>query len=94
MPMTVDQFRAKLAETNLFVYERSVDEAQGTVVAMVKKDLTKLCSSKAKAVTLQAVMINSIPFHFSRLEKYVLICPICKICGKIYQSVVNKLLVD
>lgn len=42
MPMTVDQFRAKLAETNLFVYERSVDEAQGTVVAMVKKDLTKL----------------------------------------------------
>jgi hypothetical protein len=40
--MTIDSFRALLARTDLFVYERSVDEAQNTVAALVRKDLTKL----------------------------------------------------
>jgi len=40
--MTVDMFRALLADTDLFVYERSVDEREGTVAAMVRRDLTKL----------------------------------------------------
>ena len=39
--MTVDQFRALLADTDLFVYERSVDECQGTVAALVRRGLEK-----------------------------------------------------
>ncbi len=34
--MTIDQFRALLSNTDLFVYERSVDEAENTVAALVK----------------------------------------------------------
>ena len=39
--MTVDTFRALLADTDLFVYERSVDEADGTVAALVRRGLEK-----------------------------------------------------
>ena len=39
--MTVDMFRALLAETDLFVYERSVDESEGTVAALVRRGLDK-----------------------------------------------------
>ena len=34
--MTVDAFRALLSNTDLFVYERSVDENDGTVAALVR----------------------------------------------------------
>ena len=37
--MTVDEFRALLANTDLFLYERSVDQSQGTVAAMVRRGL-------------------------------------------------------
>ena len=40
--MTVDQFRAQLAHTDLFLYERSVDEADGTVAALVRRGSEKL----------------------------------------------------
>ena len=40
--MTVDMFRALLSNTDLYVYERSVDEAEGTVAALVRRDLEKL----------------------------------------------------
>jgi hypothetical protein len=40
--MTVDMFRALLADTDLFVYERSVDEAENTVAALVRRGLEKL----------------------------------------------------
>ena len=36
--MTVDAFRALLSNTDLFVYERSVDENDGTVAALVRRD--------------------------------------------------------
>lgn len=39
--MTVDMFRALLSNTDLFVYERSVDEADGTVAALVRRGLEK-----------------------------------------------------
>ena len=41
--MTIDQFRALLSNTDLFVYERSVDEAENTVAALVKQAST--CAS-------------------------------------------------
>ena len=34
--MTVDAYRALLSNTDLFVYERSVDENDGTVAAPVR----------------------------------------------------------
>ena len=34
--VTVDAFRALLSNTDLFVYERSVDENDGTVAALVR----------------------------------------------------------
>ena len=37
--MTVDAFRALLSNIDLFVYERSVDENDGTVAALVRRDL-------------------------------------------------------
>ena len=40
--MTIDQFRALLSNTDLFVYERSVDEAENTVAALVRRGLEKL----------------------------------------------------
>ena len=39
--MTVDAFRALLANTDLFVYERSVEEREGTVAALVRRGLEK-----------------------------------------------------
>ena len=39
--MTIDQFRALLANTDLFVYERSVDQAENTVAALVRRGLEK-----------------------------------------------------
>lgn len=52
--MTVDLFRALLADTDLFVYERSVDETENTVAALVRRGLTKLLAvagEKAAAFT-------------------------------------------
>ena len=39
--MTIDQFRALLSNTDLFVYERSVDQAENTVAALVRRGLEK-----------------------------------------------------
>ena len=46
--MTVDAFRALLSNTDLFVYERSVDENDGTVAALVRRDLEKLLAVAGK----------------------------------------------
>ena len=52
--MTVDQFRALLANTDLFVYERSVDEAQGTVAALVRRGLEKRLAVAGEKASLFA----------------------------------------
>ena len=46
--MTVDAFRALLSNTDLFVYEHSVDENDGTVAALVRRDLEKLLAVAGK----------------------------------------------
>lgn len=39
--MTLDAFRIALVDSGLYVYEKSVDEAEGTLAALVRKDYVK-----------------------------------------------------
>ena len=52
--MTVDEFRALLANTDLFLYERSVDQSQGTVAAMVRRGLEKMVAVAGEKADLFA----------------------------------------
>ena len=50
--MTVDAFRTLLSNTDLFVYERSVDEAEGTAAAVVRRGLEKFLAVAGEKVSL------------------------------------------
>ena len=50
--MTVDAFRTLLSNTDLFVYERSVDEAEGTAAAVVRRGLEKLLAVAGEKAAL------------------------------------------
>ena len=49
--MTVDAFRALLAGADLYVYERSVDESEGTAAALVRRDLANSWRWRGRRLT-------------------------------------------